>query len=527
MRILVRALLVLVLLLGALPAVASARPAAPPAVVPLAWGPCEADTPPAQAGFQCATTRVPLDHRNPGGRTITLAVQRRPATGPRLGSLFLNPGGPGGPGSTQITAWIPLLPAGLQERFDIVTWDPRGVGESTAVQCFDSREAEARFLGDAANYPVTPAAERTYVDTWRRFGAECARRNGDLLAHVSTADTARDLDRLRQAVGDEKLSYLGLSYGTFLGATYAGLFPDRVRAMVLDGNVAPSAWTDRSRPVTTRSISMRIGSDSGASGVMGDFLRLCGQAGPARCAFAAGSPRATVDRWDRLLARLARGPIYLPSKQEAVTGPELVGEVADGLDIAFGFDSPVRNGGSTGWVGLAAGLQALWEARDVPVPPDPPAGPLPAPEAYAGPEQGTAVQCGDAPSPPTALYPRLAAGSAVRNGPFGLNAVWGDEPCSTWPTRAADPYRGPFDRSRTQVLVLGPTRDPATPFRNSVLMATELRNARLLTVEGYGHTVFLNPSRCAAEVERAYLVDGTLPRPGTVCRQDGTPFGTP
>lgn len=504
---------------------ATAWSAPGPGVPRLTWGPCEPTSPPAQAGFQCATATVPLDHRDPGGRTIELAVIRKPATGPRIGSLFLNPGGPGGSGTAQISSWITLLPPGLQERFDVVSWDPRGIGESTAVQCFDSQEAEGRFLGDAADYPTTPRAESAYVDTWKRFGEVCAQRDRELLAHTNTADTARDLDLLRQAVGDTKLTYIGLSYGTFLGATYANLFPDRVRAMVLDGNLAPSAWTNRNLPVTSRSISARIGSDVGASSVFADLLRLCGQVDTARCAFSAGSPRATVDRWNQLLARLRQGPIWFAPRSEYITEAGLVSEVSDGLDVAFPFSSPVTNGSSSGWVGLAAGLQAIWEARDAPLPPPPPDGPLPPPEPYSGPEQGYAVQCGDTPSPPASAYPGLARRSAAANGPFGLNAIWGDEPCSTWPVRAADPYRGPFDRPTPPILVLGPTRDPATPFANSALMSTELRNARLLTVFGYGHTAFLNPSRCANEAERAYLVDGVVPRPGTVCRQDATPFG--
>jgi pimeloyl-ACP methyl ester carboxylesterase len=515
------------LLAGLLTGSAVAAPAVPPgpAVPQLAWGPCEAGSPPAQAGFQCAAATVPLDYRNPRGRTISLAVIRKPATGARIGSLFLNPGGPGGSGTGQITSWSTLLPAGLADRFDVVSWDPRGIGESTAVQCFDSQEAEGRFLGAASDYPTTPAAAAAYVDTWRRFGQACAARNGDLLAHTNTADTARDLDLLRQAVGDAKLTYLGLSYGTFLGATYANMFPDKVRAMVLDGNLAPSAWTDRNLPVTTRSISMRIGSDAAASSVFGDLLHLCGEVDTSRCAFSAGSPAATVDRWNQLLARLRQGPIWYAPKSELITGPGLVGQVSNGLDVAFPFTSPVAGGASAGWTGLAAGIEAIWEARNAPVPPAAPVGPLPAPESYGGPEQGYSVQCGDTRVPPPGLFGPLAAGSQARNGPFGPNAVWGDEPCSTWPARAADPYRGPFDRSLTPILVLGPTHDPSTPFRNSVLMTQELRNARLLTVAGYGHTTFLNPSRCAGDAERAYLVGGTLPRPGTVCRQDATPFG--
>ena len=163
----------------------------------------------------------------------------------RLGSVFLNPGGPGGSGVGALPLVLGTLPAALVARFDWVSWDPRGVGASTAVQCFASQAAEKRFLGGVGvageSFPVGSAQMSRWIDRYRTFGVLCGRRNGSLLEHVSTADTARDLDLLRRAVGDRSLNYLGTSYGTFLGATYANLFPNRVRAMVLTSNINPQA----------------------------------------------------------------------------------------------------------------------------------------------------------------------------------------------------------------------------------------------------------------------------------------------
>jgi pimeloyl-ACP methyl ester carboxylesterase len=177
----------------------------------------------------------------------------------------------------------------IRQRFDLVSWDPRGIGQSTAVQCFSSQAAETAFLGEATDFPLGASQQRAFIATWGTFGRHCAARNGALLRHVSTADTARDLDRLRQAVNAPQLTYRGLSYGTILGATYANLFPSRVRALVLDGNIAPSAWTANGNPRPSLSTSLRIGSDVGAGIDLNALLSFCGRATVAACPFSAGS----------------------------------------------------------------------------------------------------------------------------------------------------------------------------------------------------------------------------------------------
>lgn len=333
--------------------VAVEAPPPAPAVPTLSWAACPPDSPAGAAGgFECATAEVPLDYRDPTGRTITLALVRRPATGPgaRIGTLFLNPGGPGGTGTVEIPSWVGLLPDGLQQRFDVVSWDPRGVGESTPVQCFDSADAEAAFLGDAANFPADAASTPAHLDTWARFGQACAQRAGDLLPHVHTANTARDLDLLRQAVGDDGLTYIGLSYGTFLGATYANLFPDTVRAVVLDGNVAPGHWTADGAAIPDRSIGGRIGSDVGAATTMAELLRRCGEVDTARCAFSAGSPEATAQRYEQLLDRLRRGPITLGTR--TLDYPTLVTDLGNACSSSTRSPAPsrvVRAPAGPGW----------------------------------------------------------------------------------------------------------------------------------------------------------------------------------
>jgi pimeloyl-ACP methyl ester carboxylesterase len=523
---------------------AIAATAAPTTRSEIAWQPCPAGSVAAEAGgFTCATVSVPLDYADPHGATIHLALVKHAASDPthRIGTLFANPGGPGGQGLTQIPGWIDFFPQALKTRFDIVSWDPRGVGFSTAVQCFDSPDAEGEFLGDNGDFPRTVAQQPAYIKTWAEFGKRCAARNGMLLAHVSTGDSARDLDRLRQLVGEPKLRYIGLSYGTILGATYANLFPDRVRALVLDGNIAPSNWRATPPSDPSHSISMRIGTDALTAKALDIFLTMCGNAGTNRCAFSAGTAAATHAKFLALSARLQTGPVYLGAR--AFSYSDFLAQIPEGLLLAFPHPNErVPSQAVQGWVGLAKGLETVWEARAAAPPtPDaaasstPAASATPATEAsasapavvsYVGPEQALSIECGDVPVPPSSAFPALAMSVEKREGPVGVSIVWGDAVCATWPVQKAPGiYTGPFNRkTAAPILVVGNTTDPSTPYENSVGMAKELADARLLTVYGYGHTAILNPSACANAAISAYLIDGTLPPKGKVCRQDASPF---
>lgn len=216
----------------------------------LSWAAC----PPAPEGaagtadFQCADARVPIDHDAPESGHFTLALIKHPAQKPaeRIGTIFWNPGGPNDAGTQYLPAAIEGFPSSVRDRFDIVSWDPRGMGGRTTpvVQCFDSAAEEDTFL--ESRFGVGPSADESALAADGKARAElnaaCIAKTGDLLRHVSTADNARDLDLLRRAVGEERISYYGTSYGTFLGATYINMFPQHVRAAVLDGGVSPSAW---------------------------------------------------------------------------------------------------------------------------------------------------------------------------------------------------------------------------------------------------------------------------------------------
>ncbi|MFF4352023.1 alpha/beta hydrolase [Streptomyces sp. NPDC001530] len=475
----------------------------------LDWRPCVQGR-----QFDCATAKVPLDYRNPGGRTIELAVVKRKATGPgrRIGTLFFNPGGPGGPGTVQMPQNYEFFPREVRERFDIVSWDPRGVGNSTAVNCFDSpTEADAWISSKPAGFPVGEQERASWIAAYKDLGRRCQQRDPELLRHVSTADTARDLDQLRQAVGDPQLTYFGISYGSYLGATYANLYPGKVRAMTIDSNIDPQAWTNHASNDAPRlPIFLRMGADLGLAGILDQFLALCGSTTTARCAFSAGSPKATRDKFDQLMQRLREHP------QGAWTYGRTVGDTVSSLNVVH-----------PGWTLLADRLQALWQGRAPEQAPPPPAPPVPNP--YTGDEQGGAVLCSDSPNPrDPGAYHALEEAGATRTGDAGRFWTWAAEPCATWPAVAANRYRGPWNRPTAHpVLVVGTVYDPATPYRDAQAMAKELANARLLTNNGYGHSALLNPSSCVNAYESRYFIDGTLPPVGATCRPDAPPFSAP
>lgn len=498
----------------------------------LDWHPCASDT---QKGFDCATAKVPLNYRYPDGSTIHLAVIRHRATDPahRLGTLFFNPGGPG----SGTAALAPYLAAGyfpdaLSARFDLISWDPRGIGDGTAVQCFDSQEDENRFLDGAGvageTFPVGNAEKTAWIERYQAFGRRCEQANGKLLRHVSTAEIARDLNLLRRAVGESKLNYLGISYGTLLGATYANLFPDRVRALVVDGNVDPAAWMHKRIEVNDGAYLgtwLRQYSDRGAAKTLNAFLGRCGRADTARCAFSAGSADATRAKFDALLRRVRTDPasadISYADLVSAITAKALYSTAI--------------------WPQAAQCLQDVWTTghwcppasqSNLPIPGAPPAGAAStagAGQSYAGPEQALAIICSESPNPQPVAFWELDAFAQERSGPPGPYWSWGAEPCSSWPVGAPDRYAGPWDRpTANPVLVIGNTHDPATPHRNAVAMARQLARARLLTVDGYGHTAMTNPSACVDRHESRYFIARALPPKGATCEQDYQPFtGSP
>ena len=501
-----------------------------PSIPVLQWTPCTGAD---QAGFECGAAQVPLDYANAAGPSINLSVVRHASTDPaqRIGTLFFNPGGPGGQGTKDLPDWISLFSPTMQARFDLISWDPRGIGDSTAVQCFANQNDEANFFDGVPQeaFPVGQVEKAAWLRRFAAFGRICLERNGALLSHTSTADTARDMDLLRQAVGERTLNYLGTSYGTFLGAVSANLFPNNVRAMILDGNLTPSLYTSDGDPNVELSSALRFGTDQGISESLSAFLDLCGEAGPAKCTFSTGDVPGTRARFDTLLRRLKRAPIEIGG----ITFTYAL--LLKSLEGKF-FTTRPEPGGLSGWVGASSLLTVVSNAvtavgASAPAPTaaaasSQPSLPLGAEQKYVSNWQSLTVECGDSPNPrPPAKFLALDRSAYALYGPIGVVDLWADEPCASWPVRAADQYVGPWNHpTPNPILLIGNTYDPSTPYKNSIGMAGELAKARVLTVDGYGHTVLLNPSRCAQRFEDDYLVNLSLLPEGTVCEQDQQPF---
>jgi pimeloyl-ACP methyl ester carboxylesterase len=317
---------------------AIARTAPAPRVPKLNWTPCD-------GRFQCATSRVPLDYRRPRGATIRIAVIRHLAAhrAHPARTLLVNGGGP----TEQIEPFVAefsAIPAALRARFDIVTFDMRGFGLSSAVRCFPSVGAENKFLADLPPFPVGARQVAVWEKTWARFDALCARKNASLLRHDTTTDVARDMNLLRQAMGIRKLNYLGLSYATALGAVYANLFPATIGHMVLDGNVDPVAWSKGGRLPD----SLREGEDLATASVMRSFLNLCATASSSACAFSAGTAAATRAKFTTLLNRLLKHPVTIGNPPQTFTYADTINDV------------PPRD--VSDWQSAAVLLQQLWAA---------------------------------------------------------------------------------------------------------------------------------------------------------------------
>src|SRR5262245_18962934 len=496
--------------------------AAAPGTPRLSWSPCNQKLGP----FECATVQVPLDYDSSSGGTISIALVRLPATDParRIGSLFLNPGGPGGSGVDMVLQGGPFLYSDeVRARFDLVGFDPRGIIRSTPLLCYDSLDdALADF--PPIPFPFTREAERVWIRSDRAIARACAERGGPILNHMSTANVARDMDLLRRAVGDAKLTYAGYSYGSYLGTTYANLFPGKVRALVVDGVLDPVAWsTGRGDQARTLPFSTRLRSAKGAYETLQEFLRLCDAGGP-NCACSQGDPKR---RFDRLARRLLREPVEFtdPFSHETflVTYNDLIGTTLNVLYDPFS------------WPDWAVVLQALDEQSS----PAAAAASLRAlgarlgvgfqQEPYPNFVEGfPGVACSETHNPSNVGAWAAAARAQDRQFPyFGRPWTWFTSICQPWPGWDDDHYDGPFTRTTANpVLVVGNLFDPATPYHGAVTVDRLLPRSRLLTLAGWGHTS-LFASSCVDAYVNAYLLTSRVPPEGTVCQPDVVPFAQP
>lgn len=473
--------------------------------------------------FDCATIKVPSDHDRPRGRTTTVAVTRLPALDQenRIGSVLVNFGGPGGEGvSTLHAIGEVLFDESVRERFDIVSFDPRAVGLSDPATCFPTQEAEQEFLTSSLDLPLNRAEDARFLREAAALGTACTVFGGDRIATASTANVARDMDVLRERLGDDAITYVGYSYGTVLGATYAALFPDKVRALVLDGTIDPRVW---SADADGELLGTRLRQAEAGAETHAEFVRLCAEAGE-RCALnTLGDPAEVVED---VYAAVKAQPVELP------VGDGTTFELRYGTLIAQVFFSMY---GTAGWSDLAALLAELAVLTGVASPPEAAAldsGPsvsellrrLGFTQDYPSVGGSFATLCADVEFPGRpASYPRKVAALDQEYRHFGLFRGWVGVQCEFVGTDDEDVYKGSWQQTTQQpVLVIGTRFDPATHYGFTAPYASLWPDARMLTVEGWGHTT-VGVSTCADAAIARYLV--TLEADdGAVCQQDVAPF---
>ena len=450
-------------------------------------------------GFQCAQLVVPFDYAQPNGRRFTLPVIKLPAADPaqRIGALVINPGGPGVSGVQYALSARLEFPAAVLARFDIVGFDPRGVGGSQpALNCLTGPQLDTFLATD--DEPSGPAQLARVIAASKQFAAECERNSAALLPFVGTPNAARDLDVLRSALGESQLTYLGKSYGTYLGAWYAQLFPHRVRALVLDGAVDPD----------TSSLQATITQAEGFQTAFASFAAWC-LSSPGCPLGPGGSVAGAAARVEGLIARANSVPLANRLGD---------GQVADGAMLLSGVTGALYS--KSFWPILRASLAGafagdgtvLLELAD---------------QLYERNPNGTystlanavtAIDCLDRPWPRSLAPWRSAASAAAQAAPmFGAALVWGSLACAYWPVPS---YPLPQIRAAgaPPILVVGTLHDPATPYRWAQALAGDLSSGVLLGWNGDGHTAYGEGSACVDTIVNDYLINLTVPRSGTVCQ---------
>ncbi len=440
--------------------------------------------------FQCATLTVPLDYGDASKGTVDLFLKRRPAGDKvnRVGSLLVNPGGPGVPGTSLVDQATLAFSEDLLDRFDIVGWDPRGTGQSSPVDCVD--DLDPYFALDPI--PDSPAEKQAIIDASKQFDAACEQRSGRILPYISTQDTARDMDQIRAALGEDKISYFGFSYGSQVGATYATLFPTSVRAMVIDGAADPNAGYVES---TKQQV---VGLERGLAAMLDDCAR------KTSCAFHHGGNPAAA--YDALMAQLATNPIpsgepnrplvgtgiavyavvsglYVQEYWPVVTRALAAAEKGDGSALLQLYDTYIERQADGTWTNAFEDLIAI-NCLDDPGPKDPSF-----PDTYASELQ--------------ALSPHFGAWAA-----YSYNCIF-------WPAPPKPPVKltaagaGP-------IVVVGTTGDPITPIESTKNMAEALDHAVFVTVDANQHTGY-GTNECVVKAVDEYLIGLKVPAAGLEC----------
>jgi pimeloyl-ACP methyl ester carboxylesterase len=467
---------------------AKPRPSSTPVTSPggLVWKACGA--------LQCASLAVPRDYADPAGAMITLALARKPARMPatRIGSLLFNPGGPGNSGVDALPGELRTLTAAIQNRFDIVSWDPRGIERSAPVRCSDPKATPSGGGGGGSTLdpaPMNDTDRQALADAYRAAGEACLRHSGDLLRHVGTNSTAEDVERIRMALGEEKLTFIGHSAGTLLGAVYADRYPQRVRAFVLDGPIDPSITLDQ----------MTLAQANGFEAALRSFFAWCDKT--ATCRWRPGNP----DRTAALLAlmdRIRQEP--LKASQNRIVG---VDTFVSGLMSRLTARSK--------WPSLGDALAAAERGDGSPL------ATLASNYQNAGSSNAAdarqSILCLDHPAPrELSAYPSLAEAAKAQAPVFGPVFTWAALSCGMWPVPSTLEPRPTRAAGAPPILVVGTTGDPATPEVWARALAGQLERGVLVLRQGAEHVAYYY-SACVRRLVDAYVIDGRPPVSGTTC----------
>ena len=453
----------------------------------LVWTTCRDDN-------KCARLWVPLDHAKPKGRAISISVLKVPAGGPdRMGSMVINPGGPGVSGLDYAARADEAFGSVVRRAYDIVGFDPRGVGRSTPVECVSDQQLNALVAGDPD--PDTAAEQRASDRLLRRLGEACLEKDGELARHVSTVEVAKDMDILRAALGDARLTYVGSSYGTAIGATYADLFPKRVRRMVLDGALDPALST----------VELNLGTARGFETALRAYVAAC--VGKEEC-FLGSTVDEGVRRIDSFLQSVQDRPLTSSSGRSVSGGEAFYGVSAPlyheslwpvldkALQDAFGGDGSLLLTVADSYLRRNAegeyqdnGFQALF-----------------------------AINCLDRddamPSSQVRRYlPRFEKASPT----FGAASAYSIAACDVWPIHSGRVPKPVHATGSAPIMVVGTTRDPATPLVWARALARQLDNAALVTRDGDGHLGYRRGNSCVDDTVERYLVSGSIPPRDVTC----------
>jgi pimeloyl-ACP methyl ester carboxylesterase len=444
-------------------------------------------------GFQCSSAKVPVDYAKPSD-TFSLSLIRLPATDKahRIGSLFTNPGGPGGSGVEFVRSSARAFGPDIRARFDIVGFDPRGVGESDPIRCNTPAQLDGYFATDAS--PDDPQEVNTLVATSKKFADAC--KKSDRLPYVGTVNAAHDMDVLRAALGDKKITYYGASYGTYLGAFYAEQFPQNIRAFVLDGAVDP-------KESSTQTL---VEQSKGFETALKSFAADCVKRPDCPLGKTTDEALARITTFQK---QVDQQPLTNTRDSRKVTESWATMGIALPLyvkslwpSLRQALSKAITNHDGTQLLFLADQLVE----RDMD-------------GHYSNQtDANMAVNCVDKPNPDLQTYERSVAEATKASPHFGPFVVWGGLPCVYWPVQTKQPPKPITAKGSAPILVIGTTRDPATPYKWAQSLASQLENGRLLSLDGDGHTAYLQGNTCITQATDAYLTTGEPPKDGTLCR---------